>query len=123
LLVYLAISLHNLAIVPQVYEDEPWQASTGWKLASQGVFGSDMLAGFYGMERRYYGFLPLHPLLLAAVFKIAGVGLFQARLETVILGLLTLALTYALARRLFQDTRIGLLAILFLISVRLTGLG
>jgi hypothetical protein len=123
LLAYLAISLHNLEIVPQVYEDEPWQASTGWKLARQGVFGSDMFAGFYGMERRYYGYMPLHPLLLAGIFWIAGVGLFQARLETVLLGLLTLGLTYALAWRLFQDRRIGLLAILLLISVRSTGLG
>jgi len=123
LLGYLAISLHNLAIVPRVYEDEPWQASTGWKLARQGVFGSDMMAGFHDMERRYYGFMPLHPLLLAAVFRVAGVGLFQARLETVLLGLLTLALTYALARRLFQNPRISLLAIMLLVAVRLTDLG
>jgi hypothetical protein len=123
LLFYLAISLHNLDVVPQVYEDEPWQASTGWKLATQGVFGSDMLAGFYGMERRYYGFMPLHPLLLAAIFRIAGVGLFQARFETVMLGLLALVLTYKLARRLFHNARIGLLAVLFLLGVRLTGVG
>ncbi len=122
LLLYLAISLRNLAIVPQVYEDEPWQAATGWKFATEGVFGTDLFAGFYGMERRYYGFMPLHPLLLAGVFRIGGVGLFQARLETVLLGLLTLVLTYYLARRLFADARIGLLAVLLLLSTRLTGL-
>src|SRR6476620_3699366 len=104
LLIYLAISLHHLDVVPQVDEDEPWQASTGWKLATEGVFGSDMFAGFYGMERRYYGFMPLHQLLLAGIFRIAVVGVFQARFETVILGLLTLALTYTLAQRLFQDS-------------------
>jgi 4-amino-4-deoxy-L-arabinose transferase-like glycosyltransferase len=119
---YWAVSLHNLAIVPHVYEDEPWQASTAWKLATQGVFGSDVFAGFYGMENRYYGFMPLHPLLLALIFRTAGLGLYQDRFEPVAMGLLVLALTYSLAGRLFNDARVGLLAVLFLISVRLTGL-
>src|SRR5262245_54381740 len=88
LLLYLTISLRHLAIVPRVYEDEPWQASTGWKLATQGVFGSDMFAGFYKMDQRYYGYMPIHPLLLAVIFRVAGVGLFQARVEPVLLGLL-----------------------------------
>ena len=122
LLLYLAVSLRHLTTVPRVYEDEPWQASTGWKLATAGVFGSDVFAGFSGMERRYYGFMPLHPLFLAAIFRVAGVGLLQGRLETVLLGLLTLVLTFSLARRLFADARIGLLAALMLITVRLTGL-
>ena len=121
LFLYLAISLHNLTIVPPVYEDEPWQASTGWKLANHGVFGSDMFAGFYGMDERHYWFMPVHPLLLAATFRVAGLGLFQSRLEPVMMGLLTLVLTYALGRRLFDST-IGLLAVVLLLCVRLTGL-
>lgn len=120
-LFYWTFSLHHLTIVPQVQEDEPWQASTGWKLATEGVFGSDMFSGFYGMERHYYGYMPIHPFLLAAVFRGAGLGLFQARFETVTMGLLTLALTYALGRRLFGP-QVGLLAVFFLLFVRLTGL-
>src|SRR6266700_4482932 len=81
--VLLVASVRHLETVPQVYEDEPWQASTAFKLATQGQFGSDLFAGFYNMDQRYYGFMPLHPLLLAANFKIIGVGLAQARLETV----------------------------------------
>jgi 4-amino-4-deoxy-L-arabinose transferase-like glycosyltransferase len=122
LLVYWTISLRQLTVVPRVYEDEPWQASTGWKLATEGVLGSDLFAGFYNMENRYYGYMPLHPLFLAGVFRFAGVGLFQARFEAVSLGLLTLALTHSLARRLFKDSRIGLLSIVLLIGVRSTGL-
>lgn len=122
LLLFWAISLHNLTGVPRVYEDEPWQASTGWKIASQGVFGSDLFAGLYGMEQHYYGYMPLHPLLLALIFRIAGLGLFQTRLEAVGLGLVTLALTFALARRLFRDERVALLAVIFLLCVRSIGL-
>ncbi len=120
LLLYWAVSLRHLTIVPPVYEDEPWQASTGWKLATEGVFGTDVFAGFYGMENHYYGYMPLHPFLLAIVFKLGGLGLFQDRFEPVALGLLTLALTYGLGKRLFRP-EVGLLAVLFLLIFRTTG--
>lgn len=120
-LLYLAISLRHLDTIPVVHEDEPWQASTSWKLATEGVFGTDLFAGFSGMERRYYGFMPLHPLLQAAVFRVAGLGLWQARLETVLLGLATLVLTYGLGRRLF-GARVGLLAVVLLLTARTTAL-
>jgi 4-amino-4-deoxy-L-arabinose transferase-like glycosyltransferase len=58
--------------------------------------------------------------LLAATFRLLGVGLLQARLETVALGLLVLILTHALARRLFS-ARVGLVAVAFLLVVRLVG--
>jgi 4-amino-4-deoxy-L-arabinose transferase-like glycosyltransferase len=121
LLAYWAISLHNLTVVPPVYEDEPWQASTGWKLAEEGVFGSDLFTGFYGMEHHYYGYMPIHPLLLAIVFKLGGLGLFQLRFEPVAMGLLILVLTYSLGRRLFGPA-VGLLAVWGLLFVRLTGI-
>lgn len=120
-LLYLMLSLHHLGDVPMVYEDEPWQASTAWKLSQMGVFGSDMFEGWYGMERHCYGFMPLHPIFMAIVFKFLGVGVAQARLDVVFLGLVVLLATFQLAQRLFQDARIGLLAMLFLIGVRLTG--
>ncbi len=121
LLLYWGVSLTNLAVVPRVYQDEPWQASTGWKLAEEGVFGSDMFQGWYGMERRYYGYMPIHPLFLAATFRLAGLGLFQARFEPVVMGSVTLALTYGLGHRLWGPT-VGVLAVAFMLLVRLTGL-
>ena len=54
LLAFWLISLRHLTVAPPVYEDEPWQASTGWKLATAGVFGSDLFAGLYDMDRHYY---------------------------------------------------------------------
>lgn len=121
LLLYLTVSLRHLTIVPPVYEDEPWQASTGLKLAREGVFGSDVFAGLHGMERRYYGYMPLHPLLLAVTYRIAGFGLLQTRIEAVTMGLLILLLTYALGRRLFDPT-VGLIAVAILLLTRTAGL-
>ena len=118
LAVFLATGVRHLDTVPQVYEDEPWQASTGYKLATQR--GSDLFAGFFHMDQRYYGFMPLHPLLLAATFKLSGLGLAQARLETVVLTALTLILTFALGLRLF-NAWVGALAVGLLVLVRWTG--
>src|SRR5437868_1242790 len=107
LAVFLVVELRHLDAVPQVYEDEPWQASTAYSLATKGVFGSELFSGYHGMEQRYYGFMPLHPLLLAGIFKVAGVGLVQARLETVALGAITLVLTFLAGVRLAQSAWVG----------------
>jgi 4-amino-4-deoxy-L-arabinose transferase-like glycosyltransferase len=123
LLAFWLISLRHLTVVPPVYEDEPWQASSGWKLATAGVFGSDLFAGLYDMDQRYYGYLPLHPLLLAAVYRAAGIGLLQTRLEPVALGLLTMALAATMAQALWRDRRVGLLALLLLLLLRLNSAG
>jgi len=120
-LVFLVVSVRHLDTVPQVYEDEPWQASTAYKLVTSGVFGSDLFAGFYNTDQRYYGFMPLHPLLLAGFFRVLGAGVVQARLETVSLSLLTLLLTFALGARLFS-TWVGAIAVVLLVLVRWTGL-
>ena len=37
LLLYWTLSLHQVDVTPPVHEDEPWQASTGWKLATEGL--------------------------------------------------------------------------------------
>src|SRR5688572_31496842 len=80
---YLVLSIRHLTVVPPVFEDEPWFASIGFKLATDGVLGSDMFAGFHGMERRYYAIPPVAPVLLGGAFRLAGFGLLQLRLETV----------------------------------------
>ncbi len=119
---FVVVSLRHLDTVPQAYEDEAWQASTGYSLATSGVFGSPMFAGFYNMDQRYYGFMPLHPFLLALTFKALGVGLLQARLETVFLTALSLALTFALAMRLGWGAWPGAIATAILVFARWTGL-
>ncbi len=119
--VFLVLELRHLDAVPRVYEDEPWQASVAYSLLHDGVFGSQLFAGLANMDQRYYGFMPLHPLLLALDFRLLGVGLAQARLEPVLLSALTLALTAALGARLF-DAWVGALAVVLLVFGRWTGL-
>ena len=74
LLAYLLVSLDHLSVFPPVGEDEPWIAAAPYKLATQGVLGSDLFAGYFGMERHLYEQMPLYPLAQAAVFKLFGAG-------------------------------------------------
>lgn len=120
LLFYWFISLNHLDTVPQVYEDEPWIASTAWKIVVDGRFGSDMFEGLYGMSEHYYTHLPLYPLILAGTYLLLGLSLWVSRLTIVLMGLLILSLTYSLGQRLFSH-QVALLAVLCLLFVRTTG--
>ncbi|HRQ40288.1 MAG TPA: hypothetical protein PLD25_20445 [Chloroflexota bacterium] len=117
LLFYWAVSLHTLGHAPRVQGDEPWLASAAWKLTTTGVLGSDMFTGFQRMEARVYGFMPIQPLSLALVFRLGGLGLFQARFVSVMMGLLVLALTYCLGKRLY-GAAVGVTAVFLLLLWR-----
>lgn len=114
LLLYLALSLPNLDHAPLVHQDEPWIASTSWKLATQGIYGSDVFAGYYRMEERYYLNLPLYAFLTASLYKAIGVGLWQVRWATIAIGAIVLTLAYTLGKRLF-GARVGILAMVVLL--------
>ena len=60
-ILYLAVSLDRLSVFPAVGEDEPWIAAAPYKLASEGVYGSDLFAGYYGVDRHNYQHMPLYP--------------------------------------------------------------
>jgi 4-amino-4-deoxy-L-arabinose transferase-like glycosyltransferase len=80
LLVYSVLALNHLAAFPPVGQDEPWIAAAPYKLATRGIYGSDLFAGHYGMDRHDFDHMPLYPLLQAGTFKLFGVGTFQMRI-------------------------------------------
>ena len=98
-LLYLLTVLPNLENDPILGGDEGWIMSASARLAEDGVFGSELFAGFYGAEDHYFFNLPLHHVVLAGVFEVAGAGIVAARLVSVAAGLAALLLTYALGRR------------------------
>jgi hypothetical protein len=71
---YLLLSLERLGRFPPISQDEPWIAAAPYKLATEGVYGSDLFAGYYGMDRHNYEHMPLFPLMEAGVFRLSGVG-------------------------------------------------
>jgi 4-amino-4-deoxy-L-arabinose transferase-like glycosyltransferase len=117
LVAYLLLTLPRLSVFPPVGEDEPWIASAPYKLATQGVFGSDLFTGYYGMERHQFEQMPVFPLLEAGLFRFFGVGVAQMRALPVACGLVLLVVIFAVGRELGGD-RVGLLALLLMVSLR-----
>lgn len=120
LLLYWAISLENLHVYPLVGQDEPWIAAAPYKLASEGLFGSDLFTGYFGMEQRHYQHLPAFHLLQAGVFHLGGVGVFQMRFLPVTLGLFLLPLAFTVGRQI-AGPRPGLIAAVLLCVLRFSG--
>jgi 4-amino-4-deoxy-L-arabinose transferase-like glycosyltransferase len=97
---FLALTLRRLDTVPPLSDDEGWIASSADGLASRGVYGSELIAGFAGGERCTFHHMPLFPLLQAAVFRLAGFGPVALRIPSVLCGLAVLLLSWSVARRL-----------------------
>ncbi|MGH9173816.1 MAG: ArnT family glycosyltransferase, partial [Vicinamibacterales bacterium] len=81
--VYIAATIPNLARYPHLSGDDSWVMSASHKLATTGVFGSDLYAGFHGADVRYFIALPVYHALQALSFVTFGSGIAQARGVTV----------------------------------------
>ncbi len=114
---YITISINHLGVVPLVSEDEPWISAASYKLAMEGVYGSDMFNGYYKMEQHTFQ-MPVYSFLLAGVFKLFGVGVLPMRLLPVICGLGVLILVFGIGRQIGGYT-VGLIAATLLIFLRL----
>jgi hypothetical protein len=106
--------LYGLGTFPAVSEDEPWMAAPGYGFWTTGRFAAEMFRGYYGMDRHYFGFMPLFPMLVGAAMRVFGPDLAHARWVPLALGVLTLALTYRVGSRLCSP-RHGLLAVAILV--------
>jgi 4-amino-4-deoxy-L-arabinose transferase-like glycosyltransferase len=102
LVVGLALRLPDLANVPYIlHGDEAACGLEAYRWLNGGV-PSLISVGWYGLPVLGYG-------IPALVMKIVGAGLFGLRLSSVIIGLLAIALLYALARE-FLGRRAAFLA-------------
>ena len=50
LIIYALVSVSHLSVFPPMGQDEPWIAAAPYKLVTQGIYGSDLFAGYYGMD-------------------------------------------------------------------------
>ncbi len=76
----------DLDRVRPVTGDEAWIASVSHKLATQGVLGADLYAGFFRAEDHYFLNLPGHHVLQASAFRLFGPGIAVARWVSVASG-------------------------------------
>jgi hypothetical protein len=81
-----ALAGFNLANYRPVTNDEVELIAVGYKLATQGVLGSDLYVGFFGADRHFFITLPLQHILDALGFQLFGAGVAQARGVSVAAG-------------------------------------
>jgi hypothetical protein len=98
---YSGVVWYNLANYFPVRGDEVLTMSASHKLATTGVLGSDLATGLYGAERRFFLNLPVQNLIQAPVFRVAGTGIRQARLPSLVAGVAVVTCTTWFALRSF----------------------
>lgn len=95
-------------------------AAPAWKLATTGVYGNDLYAGFHRTEELNYEYLPLFPLAVAGSFRLFGLGVLPARAVPVAAGIAVLVLTARLGRRIAgEGAGLGAAAALAFVSLGL----
>lgn len=96
---FVAVATIDLANYRPISGDDGWILSASYKLATQGVFGSDMYAGYFHADQHYFIALPGHHVLQALFLKILGPGISQARWASVISGVVLMWAACILAWR------------------------
>ena len=94
MVLYLGLSVFALDHFPIVGQDEPWIAAPAYKLATDGTLGSDLFAGYHGMERHHFVHMPVYAVTEAAIFRMFGTGVVQMRALSVLFGLALLVIAY-----------------------------
>jgi hypothetical protein len=82
-----SLAAYNLENYRPITNDEVELIAVGYKLATQGVLGSDLYAGFFGADRHFFITLPVQHFLQAVSFSVFGAGIAQARAVSVVAGI------------------------------------
>ena len=110
LALFAVLNLYLLDQHPLVNVDEPWYSDAAFNLTRTGHFTPTMFRGMhFNLEGNYRW--SLRELLLAAVFKIFGFGVYQARFVPFLGGLMALFLLFLLGKGLY-NAQVGILAAL-----------
>lgn len=103
----------NLDKFPHVWVDEILFSNPAYTLIIQGKLGTTIFYGVDNMQNFTYWQPPLYLLLLSFSFKLFGLGVWQGRVVSVILGLISVIFTYALGKELY-DNKVGMISSLLL---------
>lgn len=98
-----AFYFFKVETVPYVRTDTGWFTQGAYTLAHEGHYGSQMFKGHYGAENTFHSHPPLHYVLVAALYKIPGVGLLQGRYLSLLFSLLSLFVFYQIMKLLLPD--------------------
>ncbi len=106
---WLALNLTSLTRFPLPFCDEAWYASTAYQFLQHGNFGLPIVNNMYGLGEIHPVFGRMYLTALAGAFAVAGPGLLQARLVSLLGMAVTIAATYLSGARLY-NRGVGLIA-------------
>lgn len=100
---HVALGLPYIDRVPRVYNDDAWLASLGYNLAFEGRLRHGIIEGWGGMHIRFVQNQVVQPVVLAAVYRVAGFSLTASRLASVAAGAVALVAACCVLRRWLGD--------------------
>ena len=114
--IYLLLTIPFLSTSPLIWADEGLLSEISWHLVKDGVFAQPLWAGYLGFEH-----FSVHPnylyfLFLAFSFKILGVGIFQARLVSVLSGLFLMIFFYLFVEKMWRKKEAQIATILLFLN-------
>lgn len=107
--IFLVFNIFSITKYPPVAADEAWMNESAWNFLKAGNFNEPMFSGLIEFKNGYFAFGRLYLAIQAAVFKVFGLGFWQARLLSLVAGFVCLWLVYLIAAR-FYGQGVGLLA-------------
>ena len=111
---FIVVATFDLANYRPISGDDGWILSASYKLATEGVFGSDMYNGFFQADRYYFIALPGQHIMQALSMRLFGTGVSQARWVSVLSGVVLLWAVSILAYR-WYGAAVGALTSLLLL--------
>lgn len=96
--------------------DEAWFSSPAYELSRGDGLGTSVLGGWLRIDEHTYWQPPLQFLLLAGSFKVLGLSLLSARLVSIAAGVVAVAATYLLARRVYGEKAAPLAGLLLAVN-------
>jgi 4-amino-4-deoxy-L-arabinose transferase-like glycosyltransferase len=109
--VYLLLSFSLFLTWPPPWPDEVWFADVGRTFSTEGYLGTGLIKG---METHMYWQPPVYFVCSALVIKLGGFDIVPLRLFSILVGCGILVLTFALTRRVTQDSVIPKIAVILL---------
>ena len=106
LLAYFFFYLAFLQDVPIWWMDESWGSECAWNFAQTGIMGEVSFGTVYNINNYCFGIGSItHLLLISASFFLFGLGIFQARIVSVLLGAIVVFFVFKIAEKIFNDRK------------------
>jgi 4-amino-4-deoxy-L-arabinose transferase-like glycosyltransferase len=113
---FLLVAGQGLASVPVPDTDESYMLQVSYEMIYRGKLAQPFSRYLGGnIENTLHSFTPVYFVMLSGFLKLSGWGILQGRIFNLITAAFTLAMIFAIGRKLF-DWRVGLIAIILLVS-------